>query len=450
MSKNTYLTNGYIGLFRFFYSFPTYTNLSHFCFLLFSCLFLFLGNPTLAATPTPSLHLNEAIRAGLLHYPLKKEQDAYFTEKQSIASEIEQIQNPTIRSSLRNNSTTQERETEWEIEQAFRWSDISGSRRQYAKEIREHASLQYQYDQFILRTELSRLFIIAWKTSQQLALYDRFIKELEPLARHIRQAANQGQTSPASAELFDADYRQLQMDRSLRLNAKEQALLMLRQATSLPLNEKTILLTPDLPKITTRYSAQELEKLASQSTNPYQLDKHIYEQAKAQQKMATDDGYLPELSTGISYTTIKDAHLNSQNRGISVSARIPLWHQNQAERLNAKSNLQLAQAKQQAWNQRSFQAYLYQFYAQFLGDQHRAYSYQHEILPRYRNSYRLSQAMFKQGQLDAFALWQVKETLFKAEQESIEAVATTYESLWALERGLGQSFSDVATAKAQQ
>ena len=134
---------------------------------------------------------------------------------------------------------------------------------------------------------------------------------------------------------------------------------------------------------------------------------------------------------------------DEKSYGVGVQLRIPLWNQNDAERRRANADLNFAKSQADIFASVPPEETIGELQQSALAQAERADSYSEKVLPGYRKSYELTRAMFRQGQIDALEVWQVREKLISTENEALQSVAEACNARGALELELGGKLEEI-------
>jgi outer membrane protein TolC len=361
-----------------------------------------------------------------------------YDEKLASASETKTIDNPELNADAIRRQGDGGTGVEIELIQPLKYSQISGARARFANALTQAAGIEQKFEILKVINETTTLFIQLWLHSERKKLYASYAADADRMQKLVGASASQGQTSPAAAQLFTADAAKLRAD-AVAVDAEVR-----RTRTDLMRLTGRNMKTAELQRPIFSPIPAELAKLTGFATSRSNMRNILQARVRTAERrfnVAEQDAVLPEFGPRVLYSRSPDGEETSY--GIGVTLRIPLWSRNEAERARATAELRQAQRESDLLARAPSQDIIRDLQENASGLQARADSYFSVILPGYRKSYQLTQAMFRQGQANAFDVWQVREKLLASENEALDAMAQAVTARGALELELGGKIEEI-------
>lgn len=361
-----------------------------------------------------------------------------YEERVASAIDAETLDNPEVSVDATRGRDLSGTGTEVELVQPFKLSQVTGARARYASALMGAATIEQRFEMLKVINETTALYAQAWLLTERKHLYERYAIEAERTKKLVDLSAGQGQTSPAAAYLFASDAAKLRTDAAaveaeMRRARSELSKLTGRDLLMASLGKPAFSPVPE--------DVDRLVAFAERRANLRNLLKARVEAAEKRVSVAEQDAILPEIGPRAVYSQSPDGA--EETYGIGIVLRIPLWNQNDAERKRANAELHRFRSDAGLLSGVPLREAISQLMQSAQALTKRADTYFTNVLPGYRKSYELSSAMFRQGQIDALALWQVREKLLSSESEALEAVALALNARGALELELGGKLEEV-------
>lgn len=361
-----------------------------------------------------------------------------YDERVASAIDARTLDNPEISIDATRSRGASGTGTEVELVQPFKLSQVSGSRVRYAGALIEAATIEQRFEILKVVNETTALYAQAWLLSERKRLFDKYAAEAEQTRKIVDLSTGKGQTSPAAAYLFAADAAKLRTDAAaveaeMRRTRSELSKLTGRDLLAASFEKPAFSRVPD--------DVERLIAFAERHANLRNLLKARIGAAEKRVRVAEQDAILPEIGPRVVYAQTPDGA--EESYGVGIMLRIPLWDQNDSERQRASAELHRFRADAGLLAGVPLRETIVQLLQSAVTLTKRADTYFAVVLPGYRKSYDLSSAMFRQGQIDALALWQVREKLLASESEALEAVALALNARGALELELGGKLEEV-------
>lgn len=361
-----------------------------------------------------------------------------YAERVASAIDARTLDNPEISIDVTRSRDASGTGAEVELLQPFKLSQLSGARVRFAGAMMEAATIEQRYEILKVINETTALYAQAWLLTERKRLYEKYAAEAERTKKIVDLSAGQGQTSPAAAYLFASDAAKLRTDAAaveaeMRRTRSELSKLTGRDLLSAAFEKPAFSHLPN--------DVERLVAFAERRANLRNLLKARVEAAESRLRVAEQDAILPEIGPRVTYSQSPDGA--EETYGVGIVLRIPLWNQNDAEHKRASAELQRFRSDAGLLSGVPLRESLSQLMQSAATLTERADIYFTTVLPGYRKSYELSSAMFRQGQIDALALWQVREKLLSSESEALEAVALALNARGALELELGGKLEEI-------
>lgn len=394
--------------------------------------------PARAAEPVLIVTLDQVIEGALQKSTGISEARKNYQDKVADSIEASIIDNPELQADVEHQQNAGADNLNLEFTQPLKFSQLSGARAHYAEVLGQAASTEQKYQILKVINETTSLYMRLWLLQERRKLYQRSTDDILDANKLVKASARAGQTSAAASYLFTGEAAKLQsdtaaIDAELHQVRAELGNATGRNFTGLDLQKPAFSKIPD---------ASILLEFARTHANLRNVVKAQVEAAQQRVAIAEQDAFWPEFAPRLLYSRNTSAG-DEQAYGIGVVLRIPLWNQNDAERQRAAADLNRAtmQAAIQASLPQAEVIRQLQQGAASLAD--RADTYGGKILPAYRKSYELTRAMFRQGQINALEMWQVREKLYQTENEGLQAIAETFNARGALELELGGKLEEI-------
>lgn len=382
--------------------------------------------------------LDQLIRDGLAQNAGVNRVEQEYEERVASAIDAGTFDNPELSVDATRGRDLSGTGTEVELVQPLKLSQVSGARARYASALREAASVEQRYEILKVVNETTALYAQAWLLAERQRLFAKYAADAERTNRIVSQSERQGQTSPAAAHLFAADAAKLRTDAA----AVEAELRRVRSELSKVSGRD--LSAADFERPAFSPIPEDVDRLVGFAERRASLRNLLKARITAAEKrvdVAEQDAILPEIGPRAVYSQSPDGA--EETYGFGIVLRIPLWNQNDAERRRAGAELHRFRSDARLLSGVSLREAISQSVHGAQALTKRADTYVTDVLPGYRKSYDLSSAMFRQGQIDALALWQVREKLLSSESEALEAVALALNARGALELELGGKLEEV-------
>ncbi len=361
-----------------------------------------------------------------------------YAERGASAIDARTLDNPEISIDATRGRGVSGTGAEVELVQPFKLSQITGARVRYADALMDAATIEQRYEILKVINETTALYAQAWLLTERKRLYEKYAAEAGRAKNLVDLSTRQGQTSPAAGYLFASDAAKLRTDAAavgaeMRRTRSELSKLTGRDLLSATLEKPAFSRVPN--------DVDRLVAFAERRANLRNLLKARVEAAENRLRVAEEDAILPEIGPRVVYSQSPDGA--EESYGVGFVLRIPLWNQNDAEHKRAGAELQRFRSDSGLLSGVPLRESLSQLMHSAVTLTERADTYFTTVLPGYRKSYELSSAMFRQGQIDALALWQVREKLLASESEALEAVALALNARGALELELGGKLEEI-------
>ena len=319
-----------------------------------------------------------------------------------------------------------------EIEQPLKLSQLTGTRTMLSNTLFEQASLREQHGMIQAIWNVRMLYADVWKLQEQERLYTEFKKRAEDVSAKINKAVKAGQTPISEGSLFQGDVAKFSSDLEQIKARQAQLRLQLEKSTGLSLLGRK-LEKPELDTI--KNDIAELEKSAQANASLVRLLETDLIAAERKKNAAVADSVGPEIAPRFIYGRNNDAREDSV--GVGVVLTFPLWDRNQAERQKADAEKRFAQSQLDSFQQMPLGERLSRILESIDRLDRRIDTLGKDALPNYRRAFSQAQKSFGAGQMNAAALWQIRERLFETESQAIDAHLEALESrrLLSLETG---------------
>lgn len=396
-----------------------------FAFPLLLLTFFTLGRPLWA------LSLDATIEAALLRSEAGLEATRAEGARQAEAIEAGRLDNPELQVDAVRPGGQSQPNIEGEFYQPLKLSLLTGERGRLAESLRAQAGSERAVANFKTRAEAGSLYLKLWTLQARQKLFEDSLAEISELSAVVTRSAASGQTAPAARELFAGDREQLVSTlKGLAAESKETA-NDLAQMTGLPIAGEVL----EAPRLGAIPPLDRLVSLASARTTWRTALRDRMESAEQRLAVAQSDALLPEIGPRLIYA--RDPTASQDTVGVGIALRIPLWDQNDAERTRARADASMARVAHERAQQLPLADSLAALRAAAIERAERRDELCDHVLPRYRKSYALTRAMYKQGQADALALWQVREKLYQTEETALAAATDAYLARLRLEAEVG-------------
>lgn len=319
-----------------------------------------------------------------------------------------------------------------EIEQPFKLSQLIGTRVLLSNTLFEQASLREQHGMIGAIWNVRMLYADVWKLQEQERLYTEFKKRAEDVSAKINKAVKAGQTPISEGSLFQGDVAKFSSDLEQIKARQAQLRLQLEKSTGISLLGRE-LAKPELDAINADSAA--LEKIARENSSLVRMLETDLKAAERKRYAAVADSAGPEIAPRFIYGRNDDEKEDSV--GIGVVLTIPLWDHNQSERQKADAEKRFAQSQLDSFQQMPLGERLSRILESIERLDRRIDTLGNDALPNYRKAFTQAQKSFGAGQMNAAALWQIRERLFETESQAIDAHLEALESrrLLSLETG---------------
>jgi outer membrane protein TolC len=391
--------------------------------------------PSLAFAQKETVDEAQIFKAAMLYSPAF--QAAFFNgEMERAHAEQEgRLENPTLDLSVvrKNNRGNNSHNYDVEIEQPLKISQISGARRALSNELFERASLREQHSMIQSYWEYKLLYAQAWEMQELVKLYQDFQDRARETSSQINQSVRAGQTPISEGSLFEGDVAKFGGDLEKAQAEFLRLRLMLEKATGIDLEGKDFA-KPSLQEISEDLSSFEEEAYRNASlVRLLEADlRKAEKKGRAERMDAAGADIAPRIIYGRSPNDDEDV------LGLGVVLTIPLWDQNQSERRIADAQKLYARRQLDTLQQVPLSQRLERILSMINRVDRRIESLEKEALIHYRKGFSQAQKSFRAGQINATALWQVREILFETEREALGVIIEAIEArrLLSLEVGL--------------
>jgi outer membrane protein TolC len=346
-----------------------------------------------------------------------------YENKLADGTEVSIIDNPELQTDLERSKGQRGTGVTMELTQPFKFSQLTGARWRYADLLRDTASSEQQYE--ILKTinETTSLYMRLWLLQERKKLYETSATDAESMSKLVKASAGQGQTSAAALHLFAADAEKLKADAASIVGELRQTRTELAKMTGRSF-AKAELKKPAFSKIPA--TSDSLVAFAKDRANLRNIVKAQIKAAEERVSVARQDATLPEFNPRLLYSRSNNG--DQKAYGVGVQLRIPLWNQNDAERRRANADLNFAKSQEDIFAAVPPEEMIGELQQSAIAQADRADSYSDKVLPGYRKSYELTRAMFRQGQIDALEVWQVREKLYQTGKPLMRAARSNSNS----------------------
>lgn len=344
------------------------------------------------------------------------------------------LANPTAKFDAKRTSTPGDDSNSFdvEIEQPLKLSQLTGTRTMLSNTLFEQASLREQHGMIGAVWNVRMLYADVWKLQEQERLYTEFKKRAEDVSAKINKAVKAGQTPISEGSLFQGDVAKFSSDLEQIKARQAQLRLQLEKATGLSLLGRK-LEKPELDTIAS--NSAELEKTARENASLVRLLETDLKAAERKKYAAIADSAGPEIAPRFIYGRNPDD--KEDTVGFGVVLTIPLWDRNQSERQKADAERRFAQSQLDGFQQMPLGERLSRILEGIERLDRRIDTLGNDALPNYRQAFAQAQKSFGAGQMNAAALWQIRERLFETESQAIDAHLEALEArrLLSLETG---------------
>ena len=392
----------------------------------------------LAADALTPITLDEVIEGALQHSVGLNLVQRDYQDKLADSTEASILDNPQLQTDVERTRGQAGSGVAVELTQPLKISQLTGSRWRYADVLRTAASQERQFA--ILKTinDTTALYLQLWLLQERRRLFDASAQDAQTMSKLVKAAASQGQTSDAAFHLFAADAVRLKseaefIDAELRQARTSLAKLTGRSFELVTLQKPSFSPVPE--------STSRLVEFAQDRANLRKIVKTQVEAAERRLSIANQDAALPNLSPRLLYSQAPGG--DQRAYGIGVQLSLPLWNQNDAERRRAKADLRAVQTQADLLAAIPATNAIPDLQQSARSAADRADRYTQSVLPDYRRSYELTRTMFRQGQLNALDVWQVRERLYQTESDALQAVVDAFNARSALEFELGGKLEEL-------
>ena len=378
--------------------------------------------------------VNNAVQKSTGMFQLRKD----YEEGLANSNEAKAFDNPEVQTDIIRKQGSGGTGLSVEIMQPLKPSQMTGTRFRYARLLAQSADAGQQYALLKVINETTALYTRLWLMQERKHLIQDSARDAGTMSKLVHSSAHAGQTSVAAAQLFSADAAKLESDAFAMDAELRQARIDLTKLTGMSFRGA------ELQKPSFSQVPEDIQILVSFSRTRVNLRNLLNARVKAAQERvsgADQDAALPEFGPRLIYSRTPDGA--EKDYGIGVQLRIPLWNQNNAERKRANAELNFERSQADLLAQVPPEQVIADLQQGAIAAQKRAGSYFNKILPGYRKSYELMHSMFRQGQADAFEVWQVREKLYQTENEGLDAVVEALNARGLLELELGGKLEEI-------
>lgn len=351
------------------------------------------------------------------------------------ADQVARLDNPVVELKAERQSSPGEKSTGYdvELEQPFKLSHLTGTRFIWSQALLKQADLRQKQGIIQAYWEIRLLYARVWQLQEKIRLYREFRNSARDTATRIAKAVKAGQQPVSEQSLFTGDVARFESDLE-QVSAEElQARLQLEKATGIVLRDKR-LARPVLKEWERNITV--LEQEARQNASLVRLLEADLYVAEKQKNAALADSILPEIAPRFIYN--RNPRLNEDAVGVGVVLTIPLWDRQQSERQKADANRVYAQRQLDTLQVLPLSERIARIANAMQRLDKRITLFEKDVLPQYRKGFSQALRSFNAGQIDAAALWQIRERLFDTESDALEAVVNAVETrrLLSLETGI--------------
>lgn len=324
-----------------------------------------------------------------------------------------------------------------ELTQPIRWSQLNGIRMLYAQTLSDSASTTRQFETFNLINDISLEYMKLWLLQSRRQLYTRFAADAKRITTTVQFSAKHGQVPQSSVGLFAADAERLAAD-ILTIDAEILQLkadLAKRSGFSFEKIEAVKPVTGNIP------DTGKLIAFAGKRVNLRAVIHDRLAAAKKRMSVAEADAF-PDFGARV----LLDRSLsgNTDNAvGVGLSLNIPLWDRNQAERQRARAELIAIQQEADSLTIQKPALRIRELRQRAQSLLLRSKRYADSIMPQFRKSYRLNCQMWQAGQIQSLDLWQIRDRVYRIEEENLAAIWEAYQARLTLEQELGGKLEEV-------
>jgi outer membrane protein TolC len=400
--------------------------------------FTALINTSANAEPVNTVTLDQVIQGALQKSTGISQVQKNYEGKLADGTEASVLDNPELQTDFVNKKGISGTGTDVEFTQPLKLSQLTGARWRYADLLQDTANSEQKYEILKVINETTSLYMRLWLLQERKKLYETSATDAGGMSKLVKSSAAQGQTSAAASHLFAADAEKLKADAAsigaeLRQTRTELAKMTGRSFAGADLQK------PVFSKIPV--ASDSLVNFAKDRGNLRNIIKAQIKAAEERVSIARQDAALPEINPRLVYS--RSGNSDEKSYGVGVQLRIPLWNQNDAERRRANADLNFAKSQADILTTVPPEEIIGELQQSALAQAERADSYSEKVLPGYRKSYELTRAMFRQGQIDALEVWQVREKLISTENEALQSVAEAFNARGALELELGGKLEEI-------
>ena len=399
-----------------------------------------LGAFASAETPagTTMLTLHETLRRSLRHHPEIARLGEGLADKLATAIETEVKLNPSVALSRGVVIAPENRGNTYsfELEQPLRPSDF-GLRDLYADALRVTANLEQQVDVIRILSDTAVNYYRLWALQEREAILGDARKEAALVVESLAQQLAAGQGNISQQSIFQAETARFGAELLAVRGERAGAQAELQRATGLAFRELRL----ERPNFAPVPSTFALTQFAESRSGVRRIILARRSAAARGLDVAMADRF-PEFGPGImySYNSLdKEAEV-----AFTISARLPLWDQNQGPIIRARGALDAANLEWAAYDRVSLDRLIEGRRQQVLNLEARANAYRDEVIPAYRTAYDASLAQFRAGQATTLQLFEVQRSRIESQEKALDYAVEALSARSQLEQLIGGKLEEVS------
>lgn len=408
-----------------------------FCVLLAGLLMASASAETPAGGMT-TLTLHETLRRSLRNHPDIARLGEGLADKLATAIEIEVKLNPSIALSRgvvlapgdRGNTYS------FEMEQPLRPSDF-GLRDLYAGALRVTANLEQQVDVIRILSDTAVNYYRLWALQEREAILEDARIQAGLVVESLQQQLAAGQGNVSQQSIFQAEAARFGAELLAVRGERAGAQAELQRATGLAFRELRLA----QPGFTPVPSTFALTRFADSRSGVRRIILARRAAASRGLDVAMADRF-PEFGPGIMYS------YNSMDKeaefAFTISARLPLWDQNQGPITRARGALDAANRELAAYDRVSLDRIIEGRRQQVLNLEARANAFRNEVIPAYHAAYDASLAQFRAGQATTLQLYEVQRSRIESQEKALDYAVEALSARSQLEQLIGGKLEEVS------
>jgi cobalt-zinc-cadmium efflux system outer membrane protein len=317
--------------------------------------------------------------------------------------------------------------------------EIAGERkqrRQAAAKFQELTNQELLETQWVVHREVHAAFHTALVARERWHVVRKLLVSTEELLSVAERRLQAGDISPLQVRLAEGELAQARQTALTAERGYRSAQLELAELSGWPTDP---LPEPvgglDEPKRAPL--VKDLLKLARQRHPGIAARATAVEEAEARVQLENREAW-PEPILGVTYTreSLPNIRVNEHIVQGTIAMPIPFSQRNQQGRADARADLAVRRAEQQAFRQ-TLQARLTRAATAVDADANRIAAYGTEILPAFEGNLSLLRRAFELGEVDLLQVLVARERLLRIQQDALTAHQDYYRDVAALEAEVG-------------